>query len=242
VTAYRQYLSDNGWGFAVSALLHGLILLLVLELFHPIAPVPPMEKLRSVPVDIVRLGEKTQSPPSPAKAAMPQQQASVKRAQAAHSPREAVQPNRPKQPDDLDNRLNALSKLSAPETNTQTLAGPGQSRAQSSSSDAAPGNEATYALRDFVRAQILRRWNLDLSLLGARDWIVALHVVLKRNGTISQAEVVDKHRYATDAVFRQLALSAKNAVLLASPIALPAGDYPAETAMTLKLDPRDAMR
>jgi hypothetical protein len=37
-------------------------------------------------------------------------------------------------------------------------------------------------------------------------------------------------------------MSARNAVLLASPIALPAGDYPAQTELTLLLDPRDAMR
>jgi len=51
-----------------------------------------------------------------------------------------------------------------------------------------------------------------------------------------------KHRHATDAVFRQIAMSAKNAVLLSSPILLPAGNYPAQTEMTIQLNPRDAMR
>ncbi|HEX4293736.1 MAG TPA: hypothetical protein VHZ29_06350 [Rhizomicrobium sp.] len=238
---YRRYLADNGPGFAVSALAHGVVLLLILLHFKPIAPAE-QEKLHSVLVDIVHLGDETTSPPSKQKAAMPQQEASVRRAPTAHSPVEAVQRNRPKPVDDLDNRLNALSKLRAPETDTQALTGPGQSRAESTGNDAAAGSDAAYALRDFVRAQVMRRWNLDLSLLGERKWIVALRVVMKSNGTIREAEVVDKHRYATDAIFRQIAISAKNAVLLSSPIALPAGSYPAETEMTLNLNPRDAMR
>lgn len=241
MNAYRRYLADNGPGFAASALLHGLVLLLILMHFKPIAPAE-QEKLHSVLVDIVHLGDETTSPPSKQKMAMPQQEASARRAPTAHSPVEAVQRNRPKPVDDLDNRLNALSKLRAPETDTQALTGPGQSRAESSSDDAAAGSDAAYALRDFVRAQVMRRWNLDLSLLGDRKWIVALRVVMKSNGAIREADVVDKRRYATDAIFRQIAMSAKNAVLLSSPIALPAGSYPAETEMTLNLNPRDAMR
>ena len=56
------------------------------------------------------------------------------------------------------------------------------------------------------------------------------------------ARAASKHRHATDAVFRQIAMSAKNAVLLSSPILLPAGNYPAQTEMTIQLNPRDAMR
>jgi hypothetical protein len=51
-----------------------------------------------------------------------------------------------------------------------------------------------------------------------------------------------QHRYATDAVFRQIAMSVNNAVLLSSPILLPARNYPAETEMTIQLKPRDTMR
>jgi hypothetical protein len=139
------------------------------------------------------------------------------------------------------NRLNALSKLRAPETDTQALRGQGESRDVSTSNDATPGDEATYSLRDYIRAQILRRWNLDLGATGARSVVVALHVVMKANGTIASAEIIDRHRYATDAAFRQIAMSARNAILLASPINLPAGNYAAETAMTINLNPKDAL-
>ena len=37
-------------------------------------------------------------------------------------------------------------------------------------------------------------------------------------------------------------MSAKTAALPSSPILLPAGSYPAETEMTIQLNPRDAMR
>ncbi len=241
MSAVRRYLADNGAGLAGSALMHGLVLLLLLLAFRPAAQPKQQEALRAVLVDIVHLGEETTSPPAKQKAAVPAQEASARQAPVAHSPREAVQPRAPKPIDDLENRLNALSKLKAPETATQPLTGPGESRTDSESDDA-PGGEAAYALRDYVRAQVMRRWNLDLSLLGQRKWIVALHVVMKASGRITEAEVVDKHRYATDAVFRQIAMSAKNAVLLSSPILLPAGNYPAETEMTIQLNPRDAMR
>jgi hypothetical protein len=143
--------------------------------------------------------------------------------------------------DDFLNRLNSLSKLRAPETTTQALHGQGETEAPSTSNDAMPGDDAAYSLRDYIRAQILRRWSLDLDAAGARSIVVALHVVMKANGTIASAEIVDKHRYATDAAFRQIAMSARNAILLASPIVLPAGHYPPETTMTLHLNPRDAL-
>lgn len=241
MNAYRRYLADNGPGLAGSALMHGLVLLLLLLAFRPVAQPKQQEALRSVLVDIVHLGEETTSPAAKQKSAVPAQEASARRAPVAHSPRETVQARAPKPIDDLDNRLNALSKLKAPETSTQALSGPGE-QVTDAQSDATPGGEAAYALRDYVRAQVMRRWNLDLSLLGQRKWVVALHVVMKSSGRITEAEVVDKHRYATDAVFRQIAMSAKNAVLLSSPILLPAGNYPAETEMTIQLNPIDAMR
>jgi hypothetical protein len=241
VTAYRRYLADNGPGLAGSALMHGVMLLLLLAYFKPVAPAKQEQALRSVLVEIVHLGQETTTTQAKQKAATPAQQASARKAPVAHSPREAVQPHASKPIDDLDNRLNALSKLKAPETATQQLTGPGEAHTDAES-DATPGGEAAYALRDYVRAQVMRRWNLNLALLGTRKWIVALHVVMKASGAITEAEVVDKHRYATDAVFRQIALSAKNAVLLSSPIQLPAGNYPPETEMTINLNPRDAMR
>jgi len=237
----RKYVSENGSGLLVSGLVHGLVLLLILFWFHSVSRTSP-EKLRTVLVDIIHLGDETVSPPALQKSQTPQQQAFARRAPAAHSPDVGVLPNRKPVPhDDFLNRLNALSKLRAPETDTQALRGLGESRDQSTTNDFEPGNDATYSLRDYIRAQVLRRWNLDLAVPGGRAIIVTLHVIMKANGRISTAEIVDKHRFATDAAYRQIAMSARNAVLLSSPIQLPAGNYPAETEMTIHLDPRDAL-
>jgi hypothetical protein len=237
----RKFALENGPGVLTSVLAHGVALLLILLGFRAITH-PERQPLRTVFIDIVHLGETTQSPPAPQKATTPQQQAFARRAPTAHSPDVGVRPNdKQVTRDDFLNRLNSLSKLRAPETDTDALHGPGETEAPSTSNDATPGDEATYSLRDYIRAQILRRWNLDLGANGAHSIVVALRVVMKANGTIESAEIVDKNRYATDKAFHQIAMSARNAILLASPIALPPGHYAPETAMTLHLDPRDVL-
>jgi hypothetical protein len=236
----RRTIAQNGPGLAASTLLHGVILLLILFWIRQAAQ-PERETAVPLTVDIVHLGEETTSPSVRQKAANASEQATVRRAAAAHSP-PTVSPTAKAQPrDDLQNRLNALAKLREPETAARAMTGAGESPEPTAGNDAPPG-DASYALRDFIRAQVERRWSLDLGLLGAQKIVVALHVVMKANGTIALAEIVDKQRYKTDAVYRRVAMSARNAVLLASPIALPAGNYPAETELTLHLDPRDALR
>jgi len=238
--ADRKRLAENGPGIAVSATAHLAVLLMLLLAVRHTAPSPDAG-LRTVLVEIVHLGESTASPPAPQHSTAPSQEASVQRAPAAHSPPTGYAPHKPPPKDDLENRLNALSKLRAPETDTQALHGAGEQRSDAQS-DAPAGSSASYSLRDFLRAQIERRWSLDLSVLGERRIVVALRVVMKRSGAITSAEIVDKTRYASDKQFREVAMSARNAILLASPIALPPGDYPAETVLTLSLDPRSAMR
>lgn len=241
MTPDRKYLSKNGPGFAGSAVLHLIALLIAFFWFKQMAR-PADEKLHTVLVDIVRLADETSAPPSMHSSPAPAAQATARQAPVAHSPQETVSPRATRQPDDLANRLNALSKLKAPETDPRRLTGTGGAPTATGSDDAAQGGDAAYSLRDFIRAQVLRRWNLDLADLGAQKIVIALHVVMKADGRILIAEIVDKHRYVTDAQFRRIALSAKNAVLLASPIALPPGSYPPESDMTLRLDPRDALR
>lgn len=236
----RRYVAENGPGIAVSSLLHGLVLLLVFFVFKA-AVQPAHDQLKTVLVDIIHLGAETSAPPATQKSPVPQSQAFARRAPTAHSPPVGVQPTKTPTKDDFQNRLNSLSKLRAPETATRALAGPGDTDTDENTTNNAPGGDATYSLRDYVRAQVMRRWNLDLELLGSQRIIVALHVTMKSNGTISIAEIVDKHRYATDAIYRQIAMSARNAVILSSPISLPPGNYPATTDMTLKLNPRDAI-
>jgi hypothetical protein len=46
----------------------------------------------------------------------------------------------------------------------------------------------------------------------------------------------------SDAVYRSISLSARNAVLLSSPISLPPGEYSDVMDMTLVFNPRDMRR
>lgn len=239
--ARKKYVIENGPGVLVSGLVHGLALLLIFA-FLKTATHTSHEQLKTVFIDIIHLGTETSAPPAPQKSPVPQSQAFARRAPTAHSPPVGVKPTKTPTKDDFQNRLNALSKLRAPETSTRALAGPGDMDTQENTTNDAQAGDADYSLRDYVRAQVMRRWNLDLDVLGSRRIIVALHVTMKANGTIAVAEIVDKHRYATDAIYRQIAMSARNAVILSSPISLPPGNYPAATDMTLNLNPRDALR
>jgi hypothetical protein len=239
-------------GTAGSTLIHALAALLLLYGFTAPEPVPA-----SVPVDLVLLEHDTTSP---LENVPPQQRASLPRTVAAartetpppSSPRtelaSLVPPAAPKPlepippsarpvepvPDALDSKLQALSKLRAPSANPRAGAAANGGGAQPG-----PGG---YSVKDYVRAQVERRWNLDLSELGSREFVIAIRVVLHRDGTVDTVDILDQTRFLGDAVFRSIALSARNAILLSSPIALPAGDYGEVMELTLNLDPRDTVR
>ncbi len=239
----RKFALENGPGVLTSGLAHGLALLLILFGFRNAIVRPGAGNCTPSSSTSCIWAKTTQSPPAPLKS---RRYRSNRLSCGAHRRRivpmlACGQIPSPVVHDDFLNRLNSLSKLRAPETDTQALHGQGETEAPSTSNDSTPGDEATYSLRDYIRAQILRRWSLDLSAAGARTIVVGLHVVMKANGTITSAEIIDKHRYATDAAFRQIAMSARNAILLASPINLPPGHYAPETAMTLSLNPRDVL-
>jgi hypothetical protein len=67
-------------------------------------------------------------------------------------------------------------------------------------------------------------------------------VVLTRDGVVNKAEIVDQLRFNSDATYRSIALSARNAVLLSSPILLPNGAYDDVFDIVLNLNPRDTLR
>ncbi len=104
------------------------------------------------------------------------------------------------------------------------------------------GGHGEYSSRDIIRAQILRRWNLDRSRLGNRNFDILIHVLLKRDGTVVEADIIDKQRYATDTTYRWIALSARNAILLSSPLTLPSGLSTGNLDVTLTLNPREALQ
>jgi hypothetical protein len=225
-------------GLALSAALHAvalaLLLLLVRTARHDDARPPPF-----VPVAIVARNGGDGPGTEAARAAGPL--APARSVPSAPHPAHRVMPRHAaRTADPLETQLQALSRLRLPQSGTapggQAGAGPDDGTSDS------PGGQGIHATRDIIRAQIIRRWNLDMGRLGDRRFTVALHIVLKPDGTVLDAQVVDRARYGRDAVFRWIALSARNAVILASPLTLPAGPAGERLDLVVTLDPRDALQ
>ncbi|HJW40918.1 MAG TPA: hypothetical protein VJ476_06790 [Rhizomicrobium sp.] len=237
------YFEGEGRGLAGSLALHGLFAALVL-LFLLRSTEAPVQPSHLVPVDIVRLGAETTSPPAPIKAKIPRPfapQTAAREPASANAP-EGTRANATRPlPDELETKLNSLAHLRQPQSNTRPVEQPAAEQA-ASSEDAAPGNEAAYAIRDLIRAQVERKWNFNVTALGAKGFSIALRIVVLKNGTVAKAEILDRERYTRDALYRDIALSARNAVLLSSPLTLPPGAFGDQLEVTLTLNPRDTLR
>ncbi|MBV9332194.1 MAG: hypothetical protein JOZ55_11630 [Alphaproteobacteria bacterium] len=229
-------------GIAASLLLHASALLigflLILRAANHAQSGPHI-----VPVDIVlRLGEAASTPDKPTATRLPPRAAQI--TPQAHSsnprPREGVAPTarKPLPLDNFDAKLRALARLRLPPA---TLPGLDNAGTEELSGTAVQG-EASYSLNDFVRAQVERRWNLDFSTLGDRHFVIPLRVVMRSDGRIERAEIVERNRSISDPVYRAISLSARNAVLLSSPIALPPGQYDDVMRMTIVFNPADMRR
>jgi hypothetical protein len=233
----RAFLRRDGTGLAVSALFHLLALALIVAFLRQ--PKVSEGISRVLSVDIVQLTLDKQpsanqrspfndsAPPRPGRAAS-LAPAGISRDEKKPLPQDA-----------FDAKLRALAQLRQPDTKLTPLENAGSAE---QSAGGAGGTLTGYSLRDFVRAQVLRHWNLDYGILGGRRFSVPVRVVMKSNGVIISSDIVDKSRYATDPVYHEIALSARNAVTLSSPIPLPPGNYRAVMSFVLDLDPRDTDR
>jgi hypothetical protein len=245
LSAARRYAQENGAGLIGSTILHGIALFLFLLVLSGRASQTSVAPARFLPVDLVQLGDKTQSPPAAVKAPTPRQRAAPVpvRETTSPTPPQATAPRKTREAP-LDNfaaKLNALAHLKQTNARLPALNNAEGSDSDATSDSAVPGDEAMYAVKDYIRAQVQRRWSVDFSLPGARSMSVAIHVRMKSDGRVLSAQIVDQHRYKTDASWREVALSARNAVLLSSPFTLPAGHYKDVMDMTLRFDPKDAL-
>jgi hypothetical protein len=209
-------------GWMLSA---GLHLGLVLAAFWYMAagPVlPPM--LPVLPVDLVMLSpvtrpQQTLTPPgrsAPRPAVAP--------ANAGSRPDGIAPPE-----DELGDKLQALSQLRAPDGPLNLGAGEGT------------GNGG-LSLRDFIRAQIMRRWIPDLSRNQRRERAVLLRVTVNAAGVITDVFILDRQQFDGDLLFRNMAIGARNAAILTSPVRMPPGNWPASSTVDIALDPRAASR
>jgi hypothetical protein len=219
----RQSWQENRAGVTGSLLLHALVLALWLawSFGHPSRPAVP---LKAMLVDLVNLPVVAPGAPGGAQ--------EVARPREARAPRSAgVTPKASNPPPDaLEARIASLAELTAP---ASALPAP-----DNDGTAAGAGDNGGYALADFVRSEILRRWWPSLSSDAERGTPVAIRLKMTRAGVISDVRILDQQRFDHDKLFHEMALSARNAALLASPIPLPPGKYDAVMDIAITLDPR----
>jgi hypothetical protein len=227
IQAARNLWQENRAGLTGSFLLHIVVVLIALwwGMTHPVARQPP---LKAMLVDLVTAPTIVPGPPGGTEIPL--------RAPAPTAPK--VQGVRPKAetppPDELESRIAALAQLRAPDA-----ALPAPDNGASTGNGTGGGG---YSLADFVRAQILRRWWPQLGNDAAGGMPVAIRLKLSRTGVISDVQIVDQGRFVSDKTFRSMALSARNAAMLASPISLPPGRYEAVMDIAITLDPHAVLR
>ncbi len=216
-------------GVACSLMLHGAAFLAVLW-YVAHRPEIPQTVFRTLPVDLVIGGSMGQGSATPAA------RLQVAPPRPATAPvQSGTRPQATRQPqDELSAKLRALAQMGS--TNS-ALPQP-----DNGGSGGAGGGDGNYALRDYIRAQILRRWLPDMDIRGARDLPVVVRVRLLQSGVIDDVTIVDQARFHNDSAFRNMALSARNAAMLASPIQLPPGRYQRVTVLTIDLNPKAVLR
>ena len=224
---------DGGPGILLSVLLHLLLLLAAIWYMHQ-QPVLTDTRVRAFPVELVIGGTMGQQAST-----APATRLEVARPHPESAPvPEGTNPKGTLQPEDeLSAKLRALAQLKTPDAalpNADNTAAPGGTGSGE--------GEGNYPLKDFIRAQILRRWLPDLSIPGARNLPVLVRVRLLKNGVIDTVDVVDQERFRTDKAFRDMALSARDAALLASPIQWPGGLSQKSQTLTIDLDPKAVLR
>jgi outer membrane biosynthesis protein TonB len=164
-----------------------------------------------------------------------------------HESRTAGQPQpAPSPADDLAARLKRLAQLRQPAPpvppDPRQQEGAGVSNLTAAGRDAARGRTAIYGVRDFIRAQVERRWHPNLTAVTGGDWVVAIHLMLSADGRVRQAEIVDDPRLRSDRTYRDFAFSARNAVLLSSPLTVPPGAYDIAKDMIIEFNARQLLR
>ncbi len=226
VERVRALWQENRTGFAGSVLLHLLFLLIVLwwGVSHPVVRQAPLKPML---VDLVAQPTVVPGPSGGTHAILHAPVPAAPKTEGV-KPKAVTPP-----PDEMEARIAQMAQLRAPDTALPAADnGAGQGE----------GNGGGYALADFVRAQILRRWWPQLDSDAKRGTPVAIRLKLSRKGVISDVEIVDQVRYVNDKLFRNMAISARNAALLASPISLPPGRYDAVMNIAITLDPRAVLR
>ncbi|MHB1207988.1 MAG: cell envelope integrity protein TolA [Rhodospirillaceae bacterium] len=203
-----------GAGLLYSLAVHGLVIAILLLLPWPVHdPAPPTETLV---IDLV--------PGAPAGAATRDSETQ------AVTPTPAIRHTAKRPPEKITDSVAALLRMAQAAHGT-AAAGNGQSGAGQSVRGAGGST-----LKDFIRAQIERRWQIDV---GAPDMVVTLRLVIAADGNVLAAAVLEDP--GRDRAKQSVTMAARNAALLSSPLQFPPGlDGAGE--LTVELNTRDTRR
>ena len=225
-------------GVALSLLLHGAVLLLLALIWSLIPPLAaPPRQPQAVPIDIVALGDETASPEG-GKAPLPQERAPET---AEHPQPEAVPMPKQAKAAAGPGRVSRHKDDNAAQPDPHRVPSPANQDGAGVSNVTAGADgtrgTAAYGVKDYVRAQIERRWYPQGSALLRNDWVVQLHLQLNQDGSVGHADIVDNPRMG-DGEYREFAFSVRNAAVLSAPFALPPGLDEAARDITLDFNPR----
>ena len=155
----------------------------------------------------------------------------------------AAAPLSPQPADELSARLQQLAKLTQPAPTQppapKTQEGTGLSN-RTVASDAAVGTDATYRVKDYLRAQIERRWNVAVP--RATRLTAAIRLEIQPDGTVQRAEIVVDPARRNDKAYEEFARSARNAALLSSPLTLLPGSYAIAKDIVIDFDAKRLLR
>jgi hypothetical protein len=235
----REGRGASRFGFAGSVLLHGLVLS---SLF--VAGQQGLQAARGgatfIPVEVRVAGNGS---PAPVPQASHQQQI-ARDVPAGSTPMgtpstAAPIPSESPEADGLTAKLQALAKLRQPDMSAQGTSSGAAMPAENGG--AAFGFDNIYQVKDFLRAQVMRRWHLDVASLGKDHISVPIRMQITNRGEVLKAEVLSADHAAVDPAYDEIAASARNAVLLSSPFVMPKGHYQNEMEVVLYLDPKEAL-
>jgi hypothetical protein len=225
-----------GAGLGASLLLHGLVILAMVFLRLEADPLPRDHFLT---VDVVEalpavapsadLGKAEPADTAGAKADTPGKETATAPKRAPLSANELLVAA-------VEAHTKAEQSASAPHKAGPDLALKGGGTAAQSY-----GAFGNTSLKDFIRAQVERRWYITSTELD-EHLVMSLRLAITPDGTVTKAEVVRDPRYSQNQRYEALAQAARSAAYLSSPLQLPPGTPAEMMDMVLEIDTRDAVR
>lgn len=101
------------------------------------------------------------------------------------------------------------------------------------------GATLTLSQEEALRAQLATCWLLPSGAAGIENMTVTIQAIMRPDRTVESAQIIDpQNRRSSDPAFNAFAESARRAVMLCQPLALPQDRYADWNVLNLNFDPR----